>query len=219
MKSNLIYSIVLFIFPSLLIGQKKNEIDLAKLYKNGKLEVVNRTIKLMTQEDESYIEVSENKEEGIIRLPQKAFKNGTIEIEMRGKDVLQRSFIGIVFHGLNDSTYEAVYCRPFNFFAMDSVRRIHAIQYIYHPVFTWKKLRDERNAVFEKEIINPPNPNGWFTMRLEIQNRVVKAFINNAASPSLVVERLSDINIGKIGLFTGDGSGGDFKKIKIKYNK
>ena len=131
---------------------------------------------------------------------------------MRGKDVLQRSFIGVVFHGLNDSTFDAVYCRPFNFFAKDSVRRIHAIQYISHPDFTWKKLRDERNTMFESEIASPPDPNGWFILKLVIDKNTVKAFINTAEEPSLIVDKLNNRSTGQIGLFTGDGSGGDFKR-------
>lgn len=136
---------------------------------------------------------------------------------MRGKDVFQQSFIGVVFHALNDSKYDAVYCRPFNFFAKDSMRRIHAIQYISHPVFTWNKLRADWNAVFEKEIINPPDPNGWFTMKLVIDKTTVKAYINQADLPSLTVERLNDRLTGKLGLFTGDGSGGDFRTIRVQY--
>ncbi len=134
---------------------------------------------------------------------------------MRGKDVLQRSFIGVVFHGLNDSTFDAVYCRPFNFFAKDSVRRIHAIQYISHPDFTWKILRDERNAMFEREIANPPDPNGWFTLKLVIDKNTIKAFINNAEEPSLIVDKLNNRSKGQIGIFTSDGSGGDFKTMKV----
>ncbi len=38
---------------------------------------------------------------------------------MRGKNVFQKSFIGIAFHGQDDKTYDAVYCRPFNFIAKD----------------------------------------------------------------------------------------------------
>jgi len=136
---------------------------------------------------------------------------------MRGKDALQRSFIGIAFHGLNDSTYDAVYCRPFNFFAKDSVRRIHAIQYIAHPFFTWKKLREERNAAFEKEILNPPDPNDWFSLKLVIRGSTIKAYINDLSIPSLVVEKLNNRNDGRVGIFTGDGSGGDFKTVSISY--
>jgi hypothetical protein len=95
------------------------------------------------------------------------------------------------------------------------VRHIHAIQYISHPVFTWKKLRETRNAQFEKQIINPPYPNGWFTMRLVIEGNTIKAYINQDKNPALVVEKLSTIKKGKLGIFVADGSGGDFKSIKI----
>jgi hypothetical protein len=153
---------------------------------------------------------------GLVWLPIKQFENGIIEIEMRGKDVFQKSFIGIAFHELNDSAYDAIYCRPFNFFAKDSIRKIHAIQYISHPQYTWKKLREERNGEFEKPIMNPPNPNGWFTLKLVLEGKVVKAYINNYKEPSLVVEKLTVINKGKLGIFIGDDSGGDFKSIKIR---
>lgn len=208
------YSVVFLLLPTLFFAQQKHEIELAR-YKTGKLKVVDRNIEIASEKGAVYIKVSESEKEGIVWLPLKKFENGTIEIEMRGKDVLQRSFIGVVFHGLNDSTYDAVYCRPFNFFAKDSVRRIHAIQYISHPVFTWEKLRNERNAVFEKEIINPPDPNEWFNMKIIINGNTVKAYINNAELPSLIVEKLNVRTTGKIGLFTGDRSGGDFKTIKI----
>ncbi len=215
MQKILMYSVILLLLPIVFFGQKKNKIELAPLYKMGELKAVNRDLKIASQDGVDYIQVSENKQEGIVWLPLKDFESGTIEIEMRGKDVLQRSFIGVVFHGLNDSTYDAVYCRPFNFFTKDAVRRIHAIQYISHPDFTWKKLRDERNAIFEKEIINPPDPNDWFTMKLVIDKTTVKAFINHSEKPSLIVEKLNNRSTGQMGLFTGDGGGGDFKTIKI----
>jgi hypothetical protein len=205
--------IILLIISNITFAQKKETLDLADLYKKGKLQVVNREIKTVTENGKNFIQLSENKEEGLVWLPTKDFKNGKITIKMRGKDVLQRSFVGVAFHGLNDTTYDAVYCRPFNFFAKDSIRKIHAIQYISHPIFTWKKLREERNGVFEKEIINPPNPNDWFTMTLIIDKKSVKAFINQDVKPSLVVEKLSDRQNGKIGIFVGDGAGGDFETI------
>jgi hypothetical protein len=93
------------------------------------------------------------------------------------------------------------------------------LQYISHPDFTWEKLRQEKNAVFEKEIINPPKPNDWFIMKLVIDNTTVKAYINNAEHPSLVANKLNNWTAGKIGLFTADSSGGDFKSISIDYKK
>ncbi len=217
MKKPIKFIFTLTLLPLILFGQLRQDIDLVTLYKKGKLKSVNREIKIVSADSGAYLKITENKKEGIVWLPVKDFKDGTIEIEMRGKDVFQRSFIGIAFHGADDTNYDAVYCRPFNFFAKDSVRRIHAVQYISHPNFTWEKLRKERNAVFEKEIINPPNPNDWFRMKLVIDNTTVKAYINDAAQPSLIVEKLNNRTSGKLGLFTADSSGGDFKNIQISY--
>ena len=91
------------------------------------------------------------------------------------------------------------------------------MQYISQPNFTWEKLRKEQNAVFEKAIIHPPDPNDWFKMKLVVDNRTVKVYINNAPQASLIVEKLDDRHSGKIGLFTADSSGGDFKTIKINH--
>jgi hypothetical protein len=211
--------ILLFLLPlisNIIFAQKVQSFNLFDLQLQGKLEVVNRDMKAITQGDKNFIQLSENKGEGLVWLPISDFKNGILEIEMRGQDVLQRSFVGIAFHAKNDSTFDAVYCRPFNFYAKDSVRRIHAIQYISHPNFTWKKLREERNAQFEKEIINAPHPDGWFKMKLVIDDKTIKAFINQSEKPSLVVPKLTDTKSGKLGIFVGDGAGGDFRKIVAK---
>ena len=209
--------IILLLISNITFAQKKQTLDLADLFKKGKIVAINREVKSVTENGKNFIQLADNKQEGLVWLPTKGFKNGKITVKMRGKDVLQRSFVGIAFHGLNDTTYDAVYCRPFNFFAKDSVRKIHAIQYISHPNFTWKKLRDERNGVFEKEIINPPNPNDWFSMTIIVDKKTVKAFINQDAKPSLMVEKLTELDNGKLGIFMGDGSGGDFEQIMIEY--
>ena len=166
--------------------------------------------------DKKYIKLSRDKEVGLIWLPVKDFQNGIIEITMRGNSEFQRSFVGIAFNGSDDSTYEAVYCRPFNFAAEDSIRSIRSIQYISHPEYTWEKLRNEQNGIFEKRIVNPPDPNEWFNMKLVINDNEVKAFINNSEEPSLIVEKLSSLASGKVGIFVADNSGGDFESIKIE---
>ncbi len=211
--------IILLALPHFIFAQKQKEFNLFDLQIQGKLQTINREIMAIDEGSYQFMQLAESKGEGLVWLPLKNFKNGEIEIEMRGKDLLQRSFIGVAFHGQNDSTFEAVYCRPFNFFATDSVRRIHSVQYISHPVFTWKKLREMRNAVFEKQLINPPYPNGWFTMRLVIDEKTVKAYINQDKNPALAVDRLTDRQDGKLGIFVGDGGGGDFKKITIVEDK
>jgi len=213
------YMSAIIALPCFLFGQQQQEIELAALYKEGKLNSASRKLEIVPSGSGDYLKIIENKKEGIAWLPVEDFKDGIIEIEMRGKDVFQRSFIGIAFHGAGDINYDAVYCRPFNFFAKDPVRRIHAVQYVSHPDFTWERLRKERNAVFEKEIINPPDPDGWFTMKLLIDGTTVRAYINNESEPSLTIEKLNNRPSGKIGLFTADSSGGDFKAIKISYKK
>jgi len=210
--------IVLLFLANSVFAQETKSISLFDLHAKGKLSIVHRDVGGINEEGSRFIRISENEGEGLVWLPITDFKNGVIEIEMRGKDVFQKSFIGIAFHALNDSTFDAVYCRPFNFFAKDSIRRIHAIQYISHPVFTWKKLREERNGVFEKEIIAPPNPNEWFTLKLVIKDKSVQAFINQSKTESLKVEKISTIASGRIGIFVGDGSGGDFKTLKVRYS-
>jgi hypothetical protein len=211
-------NIFLLLFVSqFLVAQNAKEFNLSNLYKKGKLTIVNRESKIVTENKKSFLKLEDKASEGLVWLPITSFKNGEIEIWMRGKDVLQRSFIGIAFHAVNDSTYDAVYCRPFNFFAKDSVRRIHAIQYISHPTYTWKKLRDERNAIYEKEIVGPPDPNEWFKMKLVVDGNKIKGYINDAKIASLTVEKISDRYDGKVGLFMGDGAGGDFEKIRVKY--
>ena len=215
-KSITVCFLVLSIFT---FAQKEQKLNLYKLLKNNKLNIINREAKPIDTLSGNYIKLSENKGEGIVWLPIKDFKNGTIKIEMRGKNVVQKSFIGIAFHAQNDKTYDAVYCRPFNFLAKDSIKRIHAIQYISHPIYTWKKLREEKNSLYEKEIINPPNPNGWFTITIVVDKKSVKAFINDSKKASLDVEKLSDNQNGKIGIFVGDDSGGDFRNIFVKHLK
>ena len=197
-------------------AQKTESINLFDL-QNKDIHVINREAVYVDTLDKKYLSLSRDKEVGLIWLPVEEFQNGTIEIIMRGINEFQRSFIGIAFHGSNDSTYDAVYCRPFNFFAEDSIRRIRSIQYISHPTYTWEKLRTEQNGVFEKEIINPPDPDDWFKMTLIIDGKIIKAFINSNETPSLVVEKLSDRTSGKLGIFVADNSGGDFERIEIKY--
>lgn len=196
-------------------GQTK--IILADLVKQGEQPVHNRTLSIQKTQADSYINLSQGKGEGLFWLPLKNFRNGSITVEMRGINVPQQSFIGLAFGGQNDSTFEAVYCRPFNFLSSDSVKRVHSIQYIAHPRYTWMLLREQYNGQFENEIQNPPNPDDWFRMRIEINDTSVTAFINHESRPSLQIKRLTSNQNGKIGLFVGNNSGGDFRFVSIVY--
>lgn len=197
------------------VAAQKKTYELSKLLSDGKLSVYNRNATIFQDGSRKGVKLNEDNGEGIVWLREVTFSQGVIEIDLRGQDVFQKSFLGIAFHGVNDSTYEAIYFRPFNFHAKDSIRKIHAVQYISHPLYTWRKLREERNGCYEKPLINPPDPNRWFRARIEISNDQVRVFVNDDTDPSLTVEKLSTVSSGKIGLWVGDGSGGDFSNLII----
>lgn len=196
------------------LAQDKQIYKLDYLLKNKRITVVNRTA---TSSDSSRhaIKLSDGSGEGIAWLDGVTFKTGSVEVMLKGKDVMQKSFVGIAFHGINDSTYDAVYFRPFNFHSSDSVRRIHAVQYISHPRFTWKKLREEQNGIYEKALVRPPDPNGWFRAKIEITEKHVTVYVNNDKTPSLSVDKISTITSGKIGLWVGDGADGEFSSLIV----
>lgn len=216
--------LLLILFLSLLyhssaLCQKKESFDLGKLLGRNNLTLRNRTAQALRDADKKGVTLDEKSGEGLAWLKEISFATGTVEIDLKGKDVFQKSFLGIAFHGTDDQTYEAVYFRPFNFHATDSVRRIHAVQYISHPNYPWKKLRDEKNGQYEKAVNPAPDPNGWFHARIEVNATQVLVYINKEIKPVLQVNRLTDRKTGKVGLWTGDGSGGDFANLTLVRKK
>ena len=77
--------------------------------------------------------------EGIAWLENYEFSDGTIEFNVRGENVFQKSFVGIAFHGVGETQFQAIYFRPFNFTAGDSLRKIHSVQYIAPPSTVGRK--------------------------------------------------------------------------------
>ena len=159
--------------------------------------------------------MSEAPNDGVAYVPDTQFANGTIEIDMRGKDVQQQSFVGVAFHGVDGTTYDAVYFRPFNFRTDDQARRIRAVQYVSHPDYPWQKLRTDSPGKYEKGIDPPPDPNAWFHARIVVASPKVSVFVGTAAEPSLVVEQLSSRRTGLIGVWVGNTSGGDFANLRM----
>lgn len=96
--------LVLILISNVIFAQGQKLLNLWELQNLGQLQIVNRESRVIQEEGIRFIRLSENKGEGLIWLPIEGLKNGIVEVEMRGKDVLQRSFVGIAFHGLNDST-------------------------------------------------------------------------------------------------------------------
>jgi hypothetical protein len=177
--------------------------------------VVGRKLNLYNEGGASIIHLDEVAGDGKAWISGGKFTNGNIEFDLKGKDVLQGSFVGMAFHGLNDSTYDAIYFRPFNFRAGDPVRRAHAVQYVSAPKYEWERLRTEFPGKYEKPLRTPPDPNDWFHVRIAVAGKKISVFVNNEKIPSLEVEQLVPINGKQIGYWVGNGSGGDWKNLKI----
>lgn len=179
------------------------------------LQVFNRGITSVSDGARKGVHLDEKPGDGVAYLRGSELGNGTIEFDVRGKDVQGQSFVGVAFHGVDGTTYDAIYFRPFNFSTADSARHSHAVQYISHPTYTWQKLRTERPGVFERPVSPAPDPNAWFHVRVVVASPKVSVFVGDAKEPSLVVDLLSDRTQGLVGLWVGNGSGGDFADLKI----
>jgi hypothetical protein len=142
------------------------------------------------------------------------FENGIIELDIKGKDVLQRSFVGVAFHVQDIKTFNAIYFRPFNFRKPE--RSGHSVQYICHPKYTWQKLRTDYPEQYENKLKPVPDPEDFFHVKIIVEWPTVKVFVENSKEPSLELKMKSDFKKGKIGLWAGNGSDASFKNLVIR---
>jgi hypothetical protein len=191
------------------------EPDLAKLAEGNGFRIYNRTASSLRDGLRNGACLSEAPGDGVAYLEGIEFANGAIELDIRGKDVQQQSFAGVAFYGADGAIYEAVYFRPFNFRTEDPARRIRAVQYISHPTYPWQKLRAEHPGKYEKAVTPAPDPNGWSHARVVIASPNVSVFVERAKEPSLVIRQLSERAKGRIGLWVGNNSGGDFANLRL----
>ena len=194
---------------------KAFEPDLAAAVDSKKLRVFGRVASGMTDGARKGVRLNETPGDGVAYVEGIDFANGTIEIDIKGKDVQGQSFVGVAFHGVDGTTYDAIYFRPFNFRTDDPARRIRAVQYISHPAHPWNKLRAEHPGKYEKGVNPVPDPNAWFRARVVVASPSVSVFVGDGKEPCLVVEQLSDRKNGLVGLWVGNTSGGDFANLKI----
>jgi hypothetical protein len=201
---------------SSIIGQTgAAEPDLAALAGDKRLQVFNRTASSLTDGVKKGVHLSEAAGNGVAYVPGSELANGVIECDIRGKDVLQQSFVGVAFHGVDGTTYDAIYFRPFNFRAEDPVRRSHAVQYVSLPTDDWQKLRTEQPDKYEHAVSPAPDPNGWFRARIVVASPKVTVFVGEAKEPVLVVDQLSSRKKGLVGLWVGNNSSGDFAGLRL----
>ncbi|HSW28972.1 MAG TPA: hypothetical protein VLH75_05675 [Longimicrobiales bacterium] len=189
--------------------------DLGRLSDAGAAQLHNRSIEVVREGGRTVARLDARAGEGGVLLDGVRLGDGSIEVDLRGKDVAQQSFLGIAFHFVDWTTYDAVYFRAFNFRAAGEEQRSHAVQYVSHPVNTWQKLRAESPGRFEAGIEPQPEPNGWFHARIVLANSRVEVYVNGATAPSLVVDDLGEAKVGGVALWAGNQSDGAYTNLTI----
>jgi hypothetical protein len=196
------------------IAAHAQQFDLAQQLKAGKLRTVNRTTTPSVGR-QGAVHLSEAQDNGIAWVEGSEFGEGTIELDIRGRDLLQRSFVGVAFHRSDDNNYEAVYLRPFNFRSEDPLRRQHAVQYIAFPEFDWPRLRKEFPEEFENPVDQSIVPTDWVPVRVVVKGQTVQVYVGSPKAPALEVRKLGKHDRGMVGLWVGNGSDGDFSNVRI----
>ena len=198
-------------------AQAVDTLNLAAVGTDPHWKVFGRTASVVDIKGKHAVKLSEAPGMGVVWLDTYDFADGTIEVDILGRSQpVQGSFVGIALRVLDGQTHDAVYFRPFNFRATDSTRHAHAVQYVSHPDWTWQRLRTDRPGLYEKPIVPEPDGDEWFHVRIDVTRPKIQVFVNNAATPSLVVDELGPRTHGPVGLWVGEGSGGYFANLRVQ---
>ncbi|MEP6584794.1 MAG: family 16 glycoside hydrolase [Ginsengibacter sp.] len=160
------------------------------------------------------IHLNAQENDGVLWINDENFKDGIIELDIKGKDLQGQSFVGIAFHGMDNKTFDGVYFRPFNFKNAD--RNSHSVQYISMPDNDWSFLRNKYPGKYENIIDPVPNPDDWFHAKIVVSYPAIKVYVNNSDKPTLEVEQISKRKDGKVGIWVGNASEGWFKNFSIR---
>jgi hypothetical protein len=190
------------------------QIDLAERLTAGNLRGVNREATALAGGRRG-VHLDAKPGNGVIWIEGTDFAQGAIELDVRGKDVMGQSFLGVAFHGKDDNTYEAVYLRPFNFRAEDPARHQHAVQYISLPDYDWPRLRKEFPEEFENPVDPSVSPTEWVPLRVVVKGQTIQIFVGPVKTPALEVRKLGSLDRGRVGLWVGNTSDGDFANLRI----
>lgn len=175
----------------------------------------NRSAEALNEDGKKAVRLNEMPNDGYMILKGIEFSNGTIELDIKGADKQGQSFVGVVFHGQDEKTYDAIYFRPFNFMNVDTMRRARAVQYISMPAYPWEKLRETFPGKYENRVNPVPDPNGWFHATIVVKRKTISVFVNYSEQPSLLVDKLTNTTTGGIALWVGNNSAGSFANLKI----
>jgi hypothetical protein len=214
MKHSLFTILFLFSISSVCLAQTTTKFNLSDLLNKGSL-VINPRSTAIAMADDNFKGISCT---GIVWLKGMEFSTGSIDVDLRGKDVFQQSFLGIAFHGVDSITNDVIYFRPFNFNSPDTLRRKHMVQYISEPDYSWDRLRKEHPLVYENTVIPQVAPTDWFHARIVVDADSIRVYVNHATTPCLAVKKLNTRSNGLIGLWN-DGLPGDFANLVIINDK
>ncbi|MFC5408757.1 hypothetical protein ACFPMF_05530 [Larkinella bovis] len=195
-------------------AQKTRTFNLARLAQQNGLRLENRKLQTLIDGGVRLTDAGKSGA-GVAWVENLTFSEGAIEVDIRGKDAFQQSFVGVAFYGSGGQTYDAIYFRPFNFRAEEPVRRRHAVQYISMPDYDWPRLRKDFPDQYENAINPQLDPTGWFHVRIVVDKELIQVFVDHNLSPSLRVKKLTGRQTGQVGLWVGTGSDGDFANLKI----
>src|SRR4051812_6025195 len=179
-------------------------------------QLVNRAITISSNDlGKVVVHLDAKAGDGVAWLKDIQFGKGIIEFDTKGKNVLQQSFLGIAFHGINDSTFDAVYFRPFNFQSPDTTRKSHSVQYVSLPQYDWSVLRERFLSKYENKLTITVDPESWFHVKIIVDTNIT-VYVNNDQQPSLSVKPISERTTGNIGFWVGNNSDGDFANVMVQ---
>jgi len=192
-------------------AQHTTHYNLVKLFHNDKLETRPAT--------QTHVLDSSKKQAistmGVVWLKDVSFKDGAIDVDLRGKDVFLKSFLGIAFRAKDTAAYDVIYFRPFRFHSTDTPTRKWSVQYMAMPDFDYSRLRKEHPGVYENAVNPAPNATDWFHVTIVVNGEWITVYVNHSKTESLKVKSLNGTGTGKIGLWTSDLNG-DFADLAIK---
>lgn len=145
---------------------------------------------------------------------------GTIEFDIAGEvqpgfSQAVRGFVGFAFNLSGPNRYECVYLRVANGRATSQEQRNHALQYISHPEFPWRRLREEKVSQYESYA--DIGEREWIHVRMVIKPARVSVYINGAPRPSLAVDRLppEGPDTGRLALWAAVGSTAHYRNLVV----
>lgn len=192
-------------------AQKTTKYNLAQLLKENKFlsAAANQQPQALMGEEDNAITTH-----GIVWLKGINFGEGTIDVDLRGKDIFLKSFLGIAFHAADMAAYELVYFRPFNFSQADTSRRKWSVQYMALPEYDYAVLRAAHPLIYENAVTPVPKAADWFHATIVVKGDQVTVYVNHAKEASLRVTKLKNLNTGMIGLWDS-GITGDFANLSV----